>query len=284
MSASSPLYRGERVALLTLHGKQDLLRPVIEPVLGCRIEHTDAYDTDRLGTFTREIAREGTLVDAALQKARIALSITGAEVAVASEGSFGAGPYGGLLPWNVECVLWLDEARALQVIGWAQGPARCVQRELRSRDDLERFAHDAGFPDHRVVLRPQDAEGPGAIKGLGDEAGLVAAYARCRSQSPEGIVWAESDLRAHCNPTRQALIREAAVDLVQRLQSTCPACGTPGYWIDERRPGRPCCECGAPTRDPVAERWRCVRCDHGEERSVAGAGCADPARCDRCNP
>jgi len=284
MSASSGLYVGERVALLTRHGKQDVLRPVLEPALGCRIEHTDAFDTDQLGTFTREIAREGAPVDAALRKARIALSLTDARVAVASEGSFGAGPYGGLLPWNVEHLLWLDEARGLQVIGHAQGPALLLQRVLRDRDELERFAREAGFPSHRLVLRPQHADHPEPFKGLGEAAALEAAFVRCQARSPDATVWAENDLRAHCNPTRQRLIREAAEDLVLRLQSTCPSCGAPGFWIDRRRSGLPCCECGEPTREPCAEHWHCVRCTHAEERPIAGAGCADPARCDRCNP
>lgn len=284
VSVLSPDYRGERVALLTRHGKQDLLRAVLEPALGCRIEHTDAFDTDRLGTFTREIAREGTQVDAAVRKARIAMSITGARVAVASEGTFGAGPYGSLLPWNVECVVWIDEARELQVSGWAQGPATSLQRELRTLDELDRFAQDVGFPSQRLVLRPLGADHPEVIKGLGDREALQAAFARCEARAGGGAVWVETDLRAHCNPTRQALIRAAAEDLARRLRSACPACAAPGYGVDGRQPGRPCCECGAPTREPLAERWRCVRCGHGEERPLAGSGCADPARCDLCNP
>ena len=256
----------------------------LEPALGCRIDHTEAFDTDRLGTFTREIARAGTQIDAATRKARLALAITGARVAVASEGSFGAGPYGGLVPWNVECVLWLDERRALQVVGWAQGPALCVQREVQGRTDLERLAQEAGCPQHRLVLRPAHPDHPAVRKGLDTLDALEAAYAECRAQSPDGRVWAESDLRAHCNPTRQAVIREAAVDLVRRLQSMCPACNAPGYWIDTRVSGRPCCECGAPTREPLAERWRCAACGQFEERPLPPGACADPARCDRCNP
>ena len=284
MNAPAPDYRGERVALLTRHGKQHVLRPVIEPALGCRIEHTDAFDTDRLGAFTREIARAGTQIEAATRKARLALSITGARVAVASEGSFGAGPYGALVPWNVECVLWLDERRALQVIGWAQGPAMSVQRELRTRDDLDQLARDAGCPQHRLVLRPEHPDHPALHKGLDTAEALGAAFAECQRVSSDGRVWAESDLRAHCNPTRQAVIRQAAEDLVRRLQSKCPTCRAPGYWIDSRVPGRPCRECGIPTREPVAERWRCVACDRTEDRPVDHGACADPARCDQCNP
>ena len=52
-------YRGQRVALLTQHGKQTLLQDPLQQALGCQLLHTDGYDTDQLGTFTRDIARAG---------------------------------------------------------------------------------------------------------------------------------------------------------------------------------------------------------------------------------
>lgn len=59
-AAGGPVcYAGKRVALLTQHGKQQVLVPVLESALGCRVEHVMGYDTDRLGTFTRDITRAG---------------------------------------------------------------------------------------------------------------------------------------------------------------------------------------------------------------------------------
>lgn len=50
-------YSGKRAALLTQHRKELVIAPVLEPVRGCRIEPVTDYDTDLLGTFTRDIPR-----------------------------------------------------------------------------------------------------------------------------------------------------------------------------------------------------------------------------------
>ena len=52
--SAAELYAGRRVALLTQHGKERGIAPVLEPALGCRIERVTGYDTDLLGTSTRE--------------------------------------------------------------------------------------------------------------------------------------------------------------------------------------------------------------------------------------
>jgi hypothetical protein len=53
MSAAN-LYKTLEVAFLTQHGKQTLRRAPLEAALGCRLVHTNSYDTDLLGTFTRD--------------------------------------------------------------------------------------------------------------------------------------------------------------------------------------------------------------------------------------
>ena len=66
-------YAGQTVALLTQHGKAQAIAPVLEPALGCRVVTVEGYDTDQLGTFTREIPRLGTQLEAARRKARIGM-------------------------------------------------------------------------------------------------------------------------------------------------------------------------------------------------------------------
>jgi hypothetical protein len=48
--------------------------------------------------------------------------------------------------------------------------------------------------------------------------------------------------------------------------------------------GLPCGECGAPTRETRAEVHGCLKCAHRETREPTKPQCADPARCDYCNP
>ncbi|MCA3238200.1 MAG: DUF6671 family protein [Curvibacter sp.] len=277
-------YAGQRAVLLTQHGKEDLVAPVLRDAVGCRVERFGGFDTDTLGTFARDVPRAGTQLEAARRKARIGMSMSGCALGLGSEGSFGPDPYTGLMPWNVEMLVWIDEALGLEVVGLAQGPARSAHRTVRDGAALRQFAHEAGFPAHQLMLRPNDENDPRIRKGLADEAQLQAAFAWAQALASSGTVFVEHDLRAHCNPTRQQLIRQAAVDLGRKLKSLCPACEAPGFWISAVQGGRLCRDCGAPTRQALKETWSCARCQHQSEQASAGPATADPAHCNLCNP
>ncbi len=272
------------IALPSLHGKQAVIAPVLEPATGCTVVHVPEVDTDRFGTFTREVARHGSQLDAARAKARAAIEHSGMALAIASEGAFVSDPIAGVIPWNVEVVLLIDTRNGQEIAGMAQGPARAGQGLARTADELLQLARELGFPEHRLCLRPDHSEDPRVIKGLGSADELLDAFAQALAQSARGQVFAESDLRAHCNPTRQAMIRRAAEDLRDKMLSACPACGLPGFALSGHRPGRPCRLCASATREPLAHLWSCGACHHTEERREGLPTLADPARCDRCNP
>jgi len=277
------LYRGHRMALLTQHGKERVIASALEPRLGCRVELVGGFDTDRLGTFTREIPRAGTQLEAARRKAGIGMELSGLPLGLASEGAFGPDPMGAVMPWDVEIVVFLDATLGLEIVGRAQGPARHLHRLVTDWPEVESFARQAGFPEHLLVVRPEGADDPRLRKGLGDWAALEAAWLWARGEAASGAVFLENDLRAHANPTRMALIARAAEDLAERLASRCPACGAPGYAVRERIPGLPCADCGTPTREPRAEVWGCLLCAWREELRLDREP-ADPGRCDWCNP
>jgi hypothetical protein len=283
-AAKHLLYQGSHVAFLTQHGKQNLMRGPLEEALGCQLVHTDGYDTDQLGTFTRELTRAGSQLDAARKKAAIGMALTGASLGVASEGSFGSDPYGGFMPWNTEVVLWVDRLSDQEVTGLAHGPARSLHKMVKTPQELERFALEAGFPEHHLVLRPESPDHPDMDKGIDDPDALMKAFHLALAKSSNGTVFAENDLRAFCNPTRQKMIVKATLDLVQKLLSACPSCAAPGYWLTQQIPGLPCLACGNLTRLPKAEKWGCKKCGHEEQRALSTQPWADPARCDFCNP
>lgn len=58
-------YAGRRIAVLTQHRKERGTSPMLNAALGCQVQLANRYDTDLLGTFTREIPREGTQLEAA---------------------------------------------------------------------------------------------------------------------------------------------------------------------------------------------------------------------------
>lgn len=70
-------YAGRRIALLTQHGKEGAIASALDPALGCRVERVDGYDTDQLGTFTRDIPRAGIQIEAARKKVRIGMELSG---------------------------------------------------------------------------------------------------------------------------------------------------------------------------------------------------------------
>ncbi len=283
-TARSLFYQGRQVAILTQHGKQELVRGPLEAALGCQLVHTDGYDTDQLGTFTRELTRAGSQLDAARKKAAIGMALTDTSVGMASEGSFGPDPFGAFMPWNTEVVLWVDRLTGIEVTGFAHGPAQSLHRIVKTPHELERFAHEAGFPEHHLVLRPEHPEHPDMDKGIHDHRSLLKAFHLAQAKSANGVVFAENDLRAFCNPTRQKLILKATEELIQKLLSVCPSCDVPGYWLSLQIPGLPCRACGSLTRLPQAEIWGCKKCDYHEQRAVNALPWADPARCDFCNP
>jgi hypothetical protein len=276
--------RARRVAFLTQHGKQDLVKTPLESALGYELVHTDAYDTDQLGTYTREIARPGSQLDAARRKAQIGMALTGAPVGIASEGAFGSDPFGGFMPWNTELLLWVDPGQNLEVTGFAHGPAQSLHATVTHVDELMLFARDAKFPEHHLVMRPDHEDHLDIVKNIQDERTLVEVFTRLQAQSRSGMVFVENDLRAFCNPTRQDIIRQACDDLIRKLQSLCPVCQTPGFWVQKRIAGLACRDCGQKTRLPIGEVWHCAQCHHEEQRALPCEPWADPSRCDFCNP
>ncbi len=277
-------YAGRRIALLTQHGKEGAIASALDPALGCRVERVDGYDTDQLGTFTREIPRAGTQLEAARRKARIGMELAGLPIGLASEGSFGPDPMVGMFPWNVEFLIFIDDEQGLEIVGLAQGKANHAHLLTGEWAAAEAFARQTEFPAHHLVVRPEGENDPRIKKGIAAWADLEAAFAWAQTQSADRLVFLETDLRAHANPTRMENIRLAAEDLVKKLLSPCPACGAPGFWLVEHVAGLPCADCGAPTRETRAEIHGCLKCAHRETRERNESRYADPGRCDYCNP
>ncbi len=277
-------YKNHKVAFLTQHGKQMLLREPLETALGCELVHTDGYDTDLLGTFTRDQIRPSSQIEAARKKALIGMDLTHTTIGMASEGSFGMDPFGGFIPWNTEVLVWIDKNLGIEVHGVAHGPAQSLHKIIHTENELEAFASAALFPSHHLVLRPDNQDHPAIIKGIDNLADLRQAFHWAKQQSIHGKVFAENDLRAHGNPTRQCVIRKAGDHLIQKLRSSCPQCKTPGYWITEQTAGLPCSACGRKTHLPVSEVWCCLACGNEDHKRLNFERLADPSRCDFCNP
>ncbi|KVW96656.1 DUF6671 family protein [Thiobacillus denitrificans] len=262
-------YAGQRIALLTQHGKEGVIASVLDAALGCRVERVSGFDTDTLGTFTRDIPRPGTQREAARRKARIGMELSSLPLGLASEGAFGPDPMTGMFAWNVELLVFIDDERGIEVTGVARGKTNFPHLLTTDWAAAKAFAQQADFPAHHLVMRPEREDDPRMHKGIAAWAELEAAFISALAESANGQIFVETDVRAHANPTRMDNIRLATEDLAKKRSSLCPGCGTPGFWIVERVAGLPCADCGAPTR---------------ETREQTDRQYAEPGRCDACNP
>jgi len=277
-------YAGAEVALLTRHGKERVIAPVLAEAMGCRVRHVAGHDTDLLGTFTREVSRPGTQLEAARKKARIGMELTGLPYGMGSEGSFGPDPYLGLASWNVELIVFIDASRDLEVVGMAQGAANFNHLLTSEWTAAKVFAARVGFPEQQLVIRPEDENDVRIRKGIASWQALESTFARVRGDSANGRVFLETDGRACANPKRMANISRANQDLANKLGSLCPACGMPGFWVVDCIAGLPCEGCGLPTRQVRAEIRGCLKCDFRITQAVADREHANAGHCDYCNP
>ncbi len=283
-------YDGLTVVIGTRHGKGALMEPALAAHCGLRVEEV-AVDTDALGTFAGESPRMVTPVEAARAKAWAAVTAVGSRLGLGSEGTFGPDQIAAWTAIDTELVLILDAELGTEVSAVVRSAdlrhqLAAVSESMALDELMARF--DA--PRHRLIVRPagvspMTASEQGLLfKGVAEPEDLALAITRCTAASPEHRAHVEHDLRAHCSPSRQLVIRKAAERLAQRLAHLCPDCGAPGWGVVGHVGGLPCAACGS--HDTTALRARllgCPRCQHTDSEPVA-ATTTDPQWCAVCNP
>ena len=104
------------MVLLTKHGKESVMKPILESETGCELETDKRFDTDRLGTFSREVKRRKSQLETARLKIKKGMRRAKTDMGIASEGSFGLHPIVPI-PWNVELVLLYDKRDRFEIYG-----------------------------------------------------------------------------------------------------------------------------------------------------------------------
>jgi hypothetical protein len=277
---------GRTAVLATMHGKEQAIAPVFKDALKVDVLVPVDFDSDQFGTFTRDIPRAGSQLESARKKALAALEVTGCDLGLASEGAFGPHP---AMPWvacDRELVLLIDRQHDLELVGEVlSASTNYRQTTIASVAEALTFAAEVQFPSHGLVVMPQQTpEQEQTIhKGITQQEQLVAIVERLLKDSPQ--IWIETDMRAHMNPSRMAVIREATEDLVKKIQQTCPECDWPGFQVTRQLPGLPCGACGSPTTLTYSWVYTCQNCDHQHTiHFPEGQTVADPGQCAYCNP
>lgn len=278
------MFKGRTLVIATKHHKEQAIAPVLEESLGVRCVVAKDLDTDQLGTFTGEIERKISPLSAAKEKCRRALSNSPFDLAIANEGSFGPHPALYMIPADEEMLFFRDEQNDLEVqVHLISTETNFSGQEVQNKAELIAFAKEALFPSHALILRPYKDAPEQITKGIQDETILIQTFEKIIKQRKSAYV--ETDMRALYNPSRMKVIRALTQKLVERLNSLCPACESPGFGIVDIRTGLPCSWCGRPTSMILADIYACSKCGHKEERLFPkGQKEADPGRCDYCNP
>lgn len=277
-------FEGRRLVIATMHGKEQVIGPLLGEALGVDWFVADGLNTDHFGTFSGEVPRESDPLEAARIKCKTASGLHNCPLAIASEGSFGPHPSMHFVPSDDEIVVLLDLENRLEF------KARVISTQtnfsgslFHSWEAVKDFAGTVLFPSHGLIARQQKDDPEEMIKGIRSWEDLEK-YAR-HFIDRNGAVFIETDMRAMHNPTRMNVIRQATEKLLVSALSACPDCATPGFDVTDVAEGLPCSLCGRPTSSTLAFIYICQKCGCREERKFPrGKQTEDPMYCNWCNP
>jgi hypothetical protein len=277
-------FEGRTLVIASMHRKEKVLKPLLEQGLGITVQVAEGLNTDLLGTFSGEVARLADPLVTARKKCELALDLSGCDLALASEGSFGPHPAAFFLPANEEWLLLVDRKNNLEIQArYLSLETNFSGQEFNSIEELEAFASKVGFPSHGLILRKSKEELTGMLKGITDPTLLRKAAVELLERQKSGYV--ETDMRAMFNPSRMQVIGETAQLLLQKLNSRCPSCQVPGFSVTSAEPGLPCSLCGTPSSAALAHLLVCSHCQRQERISFPhGKKTEDPQYCQVCNP
>lgn len=278
------LFKGRKLVVATMHQKEKVIAPVYETALGVECIIPVGFNTDNLGTFSGEIKRIADPFTTAKTKCLLGMEITGCDLGIASEGSFGPHPDYFFAYADEEILIFIDKKNDLEIISRKiTTETNFNGLEITSYEQLKQFAEISSFPSHSLILRKSRSDNTEMIKGISDWTTLKNGYDKLMHGADR--FFAETDMRAMHNPTRMGVIKEVAFKLTERITCCCQQCNTPGFGITNSITGLPCSACGAPTRSLLSYICKCAKCDFQMERMYPQQRTSeDPMYCDYCNP
>lgn len=272
------IFSSKELILPTKHGKSLAIAPVFAGAFGMYVSELN-IDTDVFGTFSGEIERISDPLQAAKSKIAAAQNQNPqATIFIASEGSFFPHPENPFVTVNHELLLLVDTINALEI---------SVQQLFRetnfsrfsgdSFEDLSNWLRAIDFPSHAVILKKEGQ----FHKGIHSKETLLELI----GNAPIHSLHLETDMRAHCNPTRMKNIGLLAEKLAKAVKSTCPTCQKPGFQVVKQVEGLPCMWCQTPTHLIHYSLKSCSNCGYEEqEKRADNLTAADPMYCSMCNP
>jgi hypothetical protein len=278
------MFAGRKLVIATKHKKEKAIAPFLEQELGVKCTVPSELDTDFFGTFTGEIERKSDPLSTARQKCELAMAQSACDLAVASEGSFGAHPTIFFAHADDELLVFIDKKNNLEIVAKELSlETNFAGGAVENSEELLEFAKKAGFPSHALILRPSKENHQAIFKGITNQKDLLDNFEKLESKYRQ--VYVETDMRALYNPMRMAVIEKASQKLVQKIKSVCSECRTPGFGIVEVKKGLRCSLCGYPTNSTLSYLYICQVCEFTKEQLYPhGKIKENPTYCDLCNP
>jgi hypothetical protein len=284
MSFDSNMFKNRLLVIATKHYKEKVIAPVFENEFGVKCIVPQDFDTDEWGTFSGEIERLNDPITTARTKCLEAMKAAKVDLAIASEGSFGAHPQLFFVPAGDEILMLVDKKNDIEiVVRDLSTETNFYSTEVKNLVELEEFIKKVNFPSHGVIVKDSPTEFNYLVKGIVDKEYLIETYNDFISKYGKAFI--ETDMRALFNPTRMQRIELLAHKLADKVKSLCPKCQTPGFGIVKANPGLPCGLCGTPTKSTLSYQLCCKKCGHSQEdKFPKGKQVEDPMYCDICNP
>ena len=278
------LFYNRKLLIATKHQKENVIAPLLEKEFGVKCFTSDAIDTDKLGTFSGEIERTQDAVSTARLKCDLANKITGCDLIIASEGSFGIHPSLFIAQADEEILLLKDYKNDIEIIAKEISLETVFMgQSLNNINDLEGFLKTINYPSHGVILKSTEKNFKKVYKDFGSKKQLLEKFKQLTNEF--GSAYIETDMRAMHNPTRMRVIERTVLKLVSKLKTLCPECTTPGYDVVNINPGLRCSQCNLPTKSTLSLTYSCQKCSHNEEKLYPrNVKYEDPTYCDYCNP
>lgn len=273
------------VVLATMHHKERAIRPAFAR-LNITLTVPEGLDTDQFGSFSGEIPRHGSMIDAARAKLDAAFALTRHTVGVVSEGTYGPDAGVPFAATGFELMLWHDRSTGHTVHETLTDYEPTYRHiHVAFADELTPFLTHIGFPAQAVMIAPRDGDLSHTRKGLREPDAVHDAIRHAVAVSPRNEATVTTDMRAHMNTRRMHTIGVLAHKLVDRLAHACSHCQAPGWGVIERIAGLACQVCDTPTHAVRFEVYGCTLCGARETRPrTDGVTTADPSQCPTCNP
>ncbi len=277
-------YENRKLLIVSMHHKERVIAPLFEKHLGVQCFTIDNLNTDLLGTFSGEIERESDALAAAKRKCLMGMEMANCDLAVANEGSFGPHPSLFFVPADDELMLFYDKRNQLEITARELSTNTNFNgAEIKTKNELFDFATLVKFPSHALILKKGEFNYTEMVKGIKTMDQLEQTVDLYISKF--GSVWIETDMRAMHNPTRMSVIEIATKKLIEKVNSLCPNCKSPGFGITKFIDGLPCNLCSFPTKSVLSSLSECSLCHYvNENKFPLNKTFEDPVYCDRCNP